>query len=88
MAHKVLFSFLIATSINRNYGKIDEVLWGILLRGAGIMNKMNQPENPNMHIISSIGWDLAYFLELTFPEKFTRLTEHIIENLSDWEEFC
>ena len=39
VAHKVLFSFLIATSINRNSLKIDENLWGTLLRGAGIFNK-------------------------------------------------
>lgn len=39
VAHKVLFSFLIATSINRNSQKINDNLWGTLLRGAGIMNK-------------------------------------------------
>jgi dynein heavy chain len=37
--HKVLFSFLIATSINRNSLQIKEILWGTLLRGAGIFNK-------------------------------------------------
>lgn len=40
VAHKVLFSFLICTSINRNNLKIDESLWSTLLRGAGIFNKV------------------------------------------------
>jgi len=39
VAHKILFSFLIATSINRNSQKINEGLWGTLLIGAGIINK-------------------------------------------------
>ena len=39
VAHKVLFSFLICTSINRNSGKINEQLWGTLLRGAGVFNR-------------------------------------------------
>lgn len=47
VSHKVLFSFLIATSINRNSGKINEALWSTLLRGAGIFNKALQPENPS-----------------------------------------
>ncbi len=51
VAHKVLFSFLICTSINRNSGKINENLWSTLLRGAGIFNKAQQPENPNPAII-------------------------------------
>ena len=39
VAHKVLFSFLICTSINRNAQIINEVLWSIMLRGAGVFNK-------------------------------------------------
>ena len=62
VAHKVLFSFLICTSINRNSGKINEQLWGTMLRGAGVMNKAHQPENPSPSMISLIGWDLAYYL--------------------------
>jgi dynein heavy chain len=34
-AHKTIFAFLICTSINKNYGKIKEANWNILLRGAG-----------------------------------------------------
>jgi len=34
-AHKIIFSFLITSSINRRMEKIKETHWNILLRGAG-----------------------------------------------------
>jgi hypothetical protein len=51
-----------ATSINRNNEKINEQLWGVLLRGAGVMNKSHMPENPSPSIITLLGWELAYFI--------------------------
>lgn len=36
---KLIYSFLIATSINKHSGILDEVLWGIFLRGAGVFDK-------------------------------------------------
>lgn len=88
VAHKVLFSFLICTSINRNANKIDSQAWSALLRGAGVFDRDQLPENPNVHILSSLGWELAYFLEITLPDKFTELTSHIEENMAAWEEFA
>lgn len=88
VAHKILFSFLIVTSINRNMLKIDEGLWSCLLRGAGPVNRASMPENPSTSLISLISWDLAYYLEITFTEKFGGFTEHIIENISAWEDYC
>ena len=34
-AHKIIFSSMITTSINRNIQKIKETHWNALLRGAG-----------------------------------------------------
>ena len=34
-AHKIIFSFLITSSINRNSGRVKETHWNIMLRGAG-----------------------------------------------------
>src|SRR5688572_14793652 len=86
--HKVLFSFLMCTSINRNSGKINEQLWSCLLRGAGIMNKANMPDNPSPSLITLNGWDLACYIQLIFPERFDKLTEHIVDNISQWEDYC
>ncbi len=36
---KLIFSFLIATSINRNSQILGEGLWSIFLRGAGVFDK-------------------------------------------------
>lgn len=87
VSHKVLFSFLIATSINRNNERINENLWSALLRGAGIINKQAQPENPNPNMISQLGWDLAFFLETVVPEKFAKICEHVADNNTAWEEY-
>lgn len=36
---KLIYSFLIAVSINKNAGILNELLWGIFLRGAGVFDK-------------------------------------------------
>lgn len=36
---KLIFSFLIATSINRNSQILGEGLWSVFLRGAGVFDK-------------------------------------------------
>ena len=36
-AHKIIYSFLITTSINRNGGNILESHWNLLLRGPGVL---------------------------------------------------
>ncbi len=38
-AHKLIYSFLICTSIKRKSKSINEVCWNYLLRGAGLYNK-------------------------------------------------
>lgn len=84
---KLLFSFLISTSINKNSGILLEALWSILLRGAGIFDKSKQPINPNKEIISQIAWDLAYYLDSTF-DRFKGLTKHIISKINLWKEYA
>lgn len=39
-------------------------------------------------IISQLGWDLAFFVELICPEKFDKLCEHISENIQAWEDYA
>lgn len=62
---KLIFSFLICTSIQRRAKSIPEEGWKYLLRGAGVMDKSEQPEFPQgaEDVISSLAWDLAYALE-------------------------
>jgi dynein heavy chain, axonemal len=57
--HKLLYSFLICTSIQRKAGHINELAWSFLLRGAGIFNKSEQPQK-KVSFLSEAQWDLAY----------------------------
>ena len=45
-AHKIIYSFLITTSINRNSGTIKESVWNILLRGAGPLSSEQMKSKP------------------------------------------
>jgi dynein heavy chain len=72
-AHKIIYSFLIITSINRNQHKIKDLHWNVLLRGAGpttIEQQRNKPKNPDVKIITVLGWDLVFYVEICDPEVF------------------
>lgn len=45
-SHKLLYSFLICTSIMRNAKRIPEDCWKFLLRGAGLFDKSDMPAAP------------------------------------------
>ena len=63
-AHKIIYAFIISTSIQRKAGLIDETLWSYLLKGAGIFDKTDQPPKPDclQGFLSDSGWDLIYCL--------------------------
>lgn len=63
--HTLIYSFLIAANINRQAKVLSDLLWGVLLRGAGLFDKEDLPKSPDK-VISALGWDLAYYLELNF----------------------
>jgi dynein heavy chain len=63
-AHKIIYSFLIITSINRNSGKVKETHWNMLLRGSGpltVDELKSRPENPDVKVIIPLSWDLLFF---------------------------
>jgi hypothetical protein len=41
--HKLIYSFIICSSIKRAANQINQQVWNLLLRGAGIFDKSNQP---------------------------------------------
>jgi dynein heavy chain len=45
-AHKLIYSFMMCTSIKRKENVIDMAGWNLLLRGAGLYNKTDQPKKP------------------------------------------
>ena len=84
--HTLIFSFLIATNIKRQAKLLNDALWGVFLRGAGIFDKEDQPVCPDA-IIPAIGWDLAYYLELNF-DNYAGLTGDIVSKWPAWKEYC
>lgn len=63
-AHKIIFSFMICASIQKNLQEIDEVSYNILLRGQGVYNKSEQPDYREFTAVHDFlteqQWDLAY----------------------------
>jgi len=59
--HKVVYAFIIATSIQRKLGMIDQAMWNFLLRGAGIFDKDQMPEKPaSLATVTQDAWELIY----------------------------
>lgn len=90
-AHKIIFSFLIITSINRNSGRVQEAHWNLLLRGAGPLTDdelKQRPENPDIKIITMLSWDLIYFADINNPETYGGLTQSVVKNWDVWQEWA
>ena len=90
-AHKIIYSFLIITSINRNSGKVKEAHWNMLLRGAGpltVDELKSRPENPDVKVIIPLSWDLLFFVEIADPEVYATLTTSIAKNWGAWYEWA
>jgi dynein heavy chain len=89
-AHKIIYSFLIITSINRNSKKVKEAHWNLLLRGAGPMTPeelKSRPEVPDAKILLPLAWDLLFFSDLADPEVFGGITKSIATNWDAWLEW-
>jgi dynein heavy chain len=69
---KILFSFMISTSINREAKIINEELWSIFAKGPTHVDKSAYRPNPSKKLFSDQGWELANYLEINCP-RFTGL---------------
>lgn len=56
---KILFAFLIATSINKNAKIISEELWSAFTRGPSLSDKVPSKTNPSKTLFSQRAWELA-----------------------------
>eukprot|EP00826_Nyctotherus_ovalis_P029112 TRINITY_DN22962_c0_g1_i1.p1 TRINITY_DN22962_c0_g1~~TRINITY_DN22962_c0_g1_i1.p1 ORF type:complete len:125 (-),score=24.31 TRINITY_DN22962_c0_g1_i1:37-411(-) len=64
--HKLIFSFLMCTSIKRNNGSILEQEWNYFIRGVSIFKGSLLP-NPLPNNISNAGWIPVSYTHLTLP---------------------
>lgn len=84
---KPIFSFLCSTSINKEAGILSEDLWLVLLRGAPVYDKSKIPDNPDPEILTTLAWELAFYLEESF-EQFKGICLNIKNRIIKWREFA
>ena len=60
---KLLFSTSICFQIKRQAKEIDDIEWDLFLTGPGVVDRTNQPMNPDPQGISSGLWDLLCAVE-------------------------
>ena len=89
---KLIFSFLISTSIDRNSGKIDPISWNLLLRGTATISdaeKKKQPPNPMpKNLLTDLAADLIWSAEIVSPDVYGGLTESFKENIDSWTQWA
>ena len=86
-AHKIIFSFLITTSINRNSRRVNDMYWNLLLRGPGPLSleqQKNKLKNPDPKVLTVLGWDLLCFIDANDSEIFAGMTQSIVKHFDDW----
>ena len=64
---KIIYSFLITTSIKRKAGTIDEGVWNVLLRGPTVFTAAESEAklvNPDTDYITNLLWDTLCSAEI------------------------
>ena len=83
--HKLIYSFLIYTSIFRNKGEISTAEWNFLLRGA---ISLMAPKNPDSTFMSQITWETVAGLQEAMPTLFPDLCDNISSKIKEWKSWA
>lgn len=85
---KIIYSFLITTGILRQAKKVDEGVWGILLRGPTVFTANEQAaklDSPDSIAVPPIPWETLVSAELRSQGQFEGLTQHVVDNWAQWK---
>ena len=85
-AHKLIFSFIMTVEILKRDNLITDTEWGLLLRGAGMIE--NPEDNPLPDILSANGWHLLHALETSCGETFKGICNHVNSYTDSWIEWA
>ena len=87
--HKLLFAFLISSSIQRAEGLSSEPEWLLFLRGAsgGLLNRDRQLPNPSPATFSQLAWDTLCRLE-EVTKDLQGLSQLISRDLPVWQQWA
>ncbi len=85
---KLIYSFLITTSIMRNDHQIDPIAWSLLLRGAAPLTDQQMakilPNPMPKTILSDLSHLFLYSAELSLPDVFGGLLEDMLNENEAW----
>ncbi|EDW82538.1 uncharacterized protein Dwil_GK25078 [Drosophila willistoni] len=73
--HKIIFSFLLALSVERQEGRVSDEEFNFLTRGA--VGNIRVKAQPTTTKLSQMEWDACIYLEDNFPDTFAGLTDDI-----------
>jgi dynein heavy chain len=79
--HKLIFSFLITTTIMRNYKTISFAEWNFLLRGG---SNLSAGKTPDASFISQVQWEMVAALQENLT-SCAGICDHISANIKDWK---
>jgi dynein heavy chain, axonemal len=80
---KLIYSFLITTSIKRNINLIDEAIWNIFLRGPTVFTpeeRSAMQPSPDPIILNTINWETIYSAQYRSAGQFEGFADDIIQN--------
>lgn len=84
--HKLLFSFQICLSLEKNKRNINSVQLDFFTKG-DISIEKSERENPT-EWLHTAGWNDILKLSNEFPEKFSTLPDELQHNSSEWKKVC
>jgi len=82
---KLTFSFLIATSFQRQQKEVNAQEWSLLLRGVGLLDMSERPENPDPEFFTEKMWDLVYGIQHYSADHCSDVCQHITDNMDAWK---
>ena len=84
-AHRLIFSFLICTSIFRNSGRILFEEWTFLLRGKGALVISDLGPNPDETTMTNEAWELVNALETLVGGRVDGFVADLSKNIKEWK---
>ncbi|BFG02702.1 dynein heavy chain 6 axonemal [Drosophila madeirensis] len=73
--HKIIFSFLLALSVERQEKRVSDEEFSFLTRGA--VGNIRPKQQPSSTKLSQMEWDACIYLEDNFPDTFSGISNEI-----------
>lgn len=85
---KLIFSFLILSSIQREAGQLPYSLWSLLLRGVGRLDMSKKPNSPDPEFLQDKDWEYVYGIQELSNGACHDLCQHVADNKDAWMDWA